>query len=231
MTIRSLIAVLVTAAVALPAVPAWAGPLSGVVRLAGPPPAKKKLPVTIDQYICGKEVDDESLVVSAERGVKNAVVYLKNPPPGGAAALPATVQMDQQQCIFVPRVVLVPVGGTVEFLNSDRLLHNLHSQSKGNPTFNRTQPKGRTIPMVFKAAETIRISCDLHAWMRAWVVVAEHGYYAVTDDQGRFTLPEVPPGKYTLAVWQEALGTTTMDVTVTDAGAPITIEIGKKKPS
>ena len=59
------------------------------------------------------------------------------------------VQMDQEQCVYVPRVVVVPVGGTVEFLNTDRLLHNLHSASTGNPTFNRTQPRGRTIPVVF----------------------------------------------------------------------------------
>ena len=76
--------------------------------------------------------------------------------------------------------------GTVEFLNSDRLLHNLHSVSKDNPSFNRTQPKGRTIPIMFAKPEMVRIDCDLHSWMRGWVVVAPHPFYALTDGQGRF---------------------------------------------
>jgi len=126
-------------------------------------------------------------------------------------------------------VVVVPVGGTVEFLNSDRLLHNLHSASSENPTFNRTQPKGRTIPVVFKKPETVRIDCDLHTWMRAWVVVAEHPFYAVTEANGEFVLDNVPPGKYTLKIWQETLGTVTREVTVGDKDTTgVTVEMGKK---
>jgi plastocyanin len=222
---RALLALLLAA---LTPSPGWSGPITGVVRLAGPAPVRAKIPVTIDQYICGKEVDDEQLVVSSERGVKNAVVSLINPPPGAAAELPATVQMDQRHCVFTPRVVVVPVGGTVEFLNSDRLLHNLHSRSEANASFNRTQPKGRAIPVTFKAPETLRLSCDLHSWMRAWVVVAAHPYYAVTDAEGRFALPAVPPGRYTLAVWQEVLGATTADVTATAGPAAVTIEVGRR---
>jgi hypothetical protein len=116
----------------------------------------------------------------------------------------------------------------VEFLNTDRLLHNLHSNSTGNPTFNRTQPRGRTIPLVFKKAEIIRVDCDLHPWMRAWVVVAEHPFYAVTNDQGEFMLDNVPPGEYTLQLWQESLGTVTQDVTVRDEATTVTVEMRQK---
>jgi len=139
------------------------------------------------------------------------------------------VQMDQQQCVYVPRVVVVPVGGTVEFLNTDRLLHNLHSNSTGNPIFNRTQPRGRTIPIVFKEPEIIRVDCDLHPWMRAWVVVADHPFYAVTNDRGEFILDNVIPGEYTLQLWQESLGTATKDVTVREeAITTVTVEMSKK---
>ena len=158
------------------------------------------------------------------------MVSLQSPPPGAKwpVSLPM-VQMDQQQCVYVPRVVVVPVGGTVEFLNTDRLLHNLHSASTKNPTFNRTQPRGRTIPVVFKKPEIIRVDCDLHPWMRAWVVVAEHPFYAVTNDQGEFVLDNVPPGKYTLQLWQESLGAVTQDVTVQDeAITAVTVEMSKK---
>jgi plastocyanin len=209
---------------------AWGGTIRGMVRFAGTAFEPKKLPVTVDHSVCGKEKDAEDIVLSPEKGVRNVVVSLQSPPPGAKwpVALPI-VQMDQEQCVFVPRVVVVPAGGTVEFLNTDRLLHNLHSDSAGNPKFNRTQPRGRTIPIALKEPEIIRVDCDLHPWMRAWVVVADHPFYAVTNDQGEFVLDNVPPGEYTLQLWQESLGTVTKDVTVREEAITIvTAEMSKK---
>jgi len=205
----------------------WAGAIKGAVRLKGAAVGQKKLPVTIDQYVCGKEKDAEDLVVSPDRGIRNAVVSLQPPPPGVKwEATTSPVKIDQKQCAFVPRVAVTPVGGTVEFLSSDPLLHNLHSFSKANPSFNRTQPKARTIPVVFKAPEIIRVDCDLHSWMRAWVVVADHPFYVVTGVGGEFVLDNVPPGKYTLQIWQERLGTVTQEVTVADKGfSTVTVEM------
>jgi plastocyanin len=158
--------------------------------------------------------------------VRNAVVWLQTPPPGASwPAAPVKVEMDQKSCVFVPHVVLVPAGGTVEFLNSDRLLHNLHSVSKENPSFNRTQSKGRAIPIAFAKPEIVQINCDLHSWMRAWVVVADHPFYALTNEAGEFSLPSVPPGKYTLQIWQEALGITSRDVTVGGDDATVRVEL------
>jgi plastocyanin len=220
---------------------AWAGCLAGVdaaaaaairgvVVNAGPVPERKQIPINIDQYVCGKNRESDELIVGPNRGIRWAVVSLQAPPPGTRSEPPSKpAQMDQQQCVYIPRVVVVPVGGTVEFLNSDLLLHNLHSVSTENPTFNRTQPKGRTIPVVFKKPETVRVDCDLHTWMRAWVVVAEHPFYAVTGANGEFVLDNVPPGKYTLKIWQEALGTVTREVTVGDKDTTgVTVEMGKK---
>jgi polysaccharide lyase family 4-like protein len=130
--------------------------------------------------------------------------------------------------VFAPRVIVVPVGGTVEFLNSDRLLHNLHSASADNPVFNRTQPKGRTIPIAFRKPEIIRIDCDLHPWMRAWVVVAEHPFYTVTNDRGEFALENVPPGTYALQLWHESLGVMKKDVTVSEGVTALTVEMVRK---
>jgi plastocyanin len=135
---------------------AWGGTIKGTVRFAGKAVEAKALPVTRDQFVCGREKPAEDLVLSADQGIRHAVVSLQTPPGGAGWGSPLPrVQMDQQQCVFVPRVVVVPVGGTVEFLSSDRLLHNLHSVSQANP-FNRTQPKGRTIPIV--TARTARRS-------------------------------------------------------------------------
>jgi plastocyanin len=214
----------------LSAVPVPAASIKGAVIYAGPAPEKKMIPINIDQYVCGKSREAEELVLGANRGIRWAVVSLQSP-PAGARWEPSSkpVQMDQQGCVYAPRVVIVPVGGTVEFLNSDPLLHNLHSVSTDNPVFNRTQPKGRTIPVVFRKAETVRVDCDLHTWMRAWVVATDHAYYAVTGPNGEFALDNVPPGKYTLKIWQEILGTVTSDVTVGDRDTTgLTVEMGKK---
>jgi plastocyanin len=209
---------------------AWGGMIRGTVRFTGAGVEQQKLPVTVDHSVCGKEKDAEDIVLSPEKGIRNVVVSLQPPPPGAKspAVLPI-VQMDQEQCVFVPRIVVVPAGGTVEFLNSDRLLHNLHSNSKGNPMFNRTQPRGRTIPIVLKEPEIFRVDCDLHPWMRAWVVVAEHPFYAITNTQGEFVLDNVPAGEYILQLWQESLGTVTKDVTVREEPTTtVMVEMSKR---
>jgi plastocyanin len=208
---------------------ARAASIKGTVQFIGGVVEQKQLPVAVDQYLCGKERDAEDLVLSPQRGIKNAVVWLTSAPPGAKGETSAgRVFLDQKQCAFTPRVVVVPVGGTVEFLNSDRLLHNIHSRSKGNPVFNRTQPKGRAIPITFTKPEIVRIDCDLHGWMRAWVVVAEHPFYAITGAGGEFALGNLPAGTYGLSVWQESLGTVTKEVTVREADASVVIEMGRR---
>ena len=208
----------------------WGETIKGNIRYAGAPIERKKVSVTIDQYICGKEKEPEDLLLSPNNGIRNAVVSLQHLPPGAKFDwnLPPA-KMDQKQCSFVPRVVIVPVGGSVEFLNSDRLLHNVRSTGKENPPFNRAQPHGRTISFSFKQPELLRVDCDLHSWMRGWVVVAEHPFYAVTNDQGEFTLENVPRGKYTLQIWQESLGNVTQELIVGDKGTTtVTVGMGKK---
>src|SRR5258705_7939936 len=199
--------------------------IKGNIRYVGAPIEKKKTPLTIDQYICGKEKEPEDLLLSSNNGIRNAVVSLQSVPSGAKRDwnFPAA-KMDQKQCSFIPRVVIVPVGGTVEFLNSDRLLHNVRSAGKENPPFNRAQPHARSISFTFKQPEGLRVDCDLHSWRRRWVVLAEHPFYAVTNEQGEFTLENVPKGKYTLQVWQESLGNVTQAVVVGDQG-PTTVSV------
>jgi plastocyanin len=231
MTITKYLAfVVISAALSLVASAASAGTVKGIVRFDGPPLPTKKFSVTIDQYLCGKEKVSQELVLSSTQGIKNAVVALHGVPPGSKTPkLPASVKMDQQACVFVPRVVVLPAGGTVEFLNSDRLLHNVRSDAKENRSFNRAQPHARTIAMTFKTPEILRVDCDLHSWMRGWVVVAEHPFYVVTNDAGEFVFENIPPGKYTLEVWQEALGHVKQAVTVTDSGIQdVTVRMAKK---
>jgi len=208
---------------------ASAGTIKGSVRYGGAAVERKKIAVTIDQYLCGKEKVAGDLLLSPNNGIQNAVVSLQGLPAG--AKWPANltpVKMDQSKCEFIPRVVIVPVGGTVEFLNSDRLMHNVRSGGKENPPFNRAQPHARTIAIGFKHPEVMRVDCDLHSWMRGWVVVAEHPFYTVTNDAGEFVLEKVPTGKYTLQVWQESLGTMTQEVTVSGDSTNVNLRMQKK---
>jgi plastocyanin len=206
--------------------PGLAGSVKGKVLFAGAAPAPVKVPVTIDQYLCGTEKPADDLQVSAGREIRNAVVWIENPPAGVAPAPARKVEVDQKGCSFIPRVVVVPAGGTVDFLNSDRLLHNIHATPKVNVTFNRTQPMGRTIPVTFAEPEIVRINCDLHSWMTAWVVVAAHRFYAVTGADGSFAFDDLPPGDYQLQVWHERLGTMPATVTVSERQpAQVTVEM------
>ena len=207
-----------------------AATIKGNVRYSGTRVEKKTFPVTIDQYLCGKEKEAGDLVLSSANGIRNVVVSLHGVPVGSKApAPPVPAKMDQKQCVFVPRVVVVPVGGTVEFLNSDRLLHNVRGGGKENPPFNRAQPHARTIAIGFKSPEVLRVDCDLHSWMRGWIVVAEHPFYAVTNEEGEFVFENIPPGKYKLQAWQEILGRVDQEVAVSGEGTQtITVRMEKK---
>jgi plastocyanin len=204
-----------------------AGSVTGKVVLAGPVPPSNKIEVTIDQYVCGKEKDAEDLQLSPRKEIRNAVVWIENPPAGAPwPGRDAKIEVDQKACDFIPHVVLVPAGGTVDFLNSDRLLHNIHAKPKLNVSFNRTQPKSRTIPVTFAKPEIVHINCDLHSWMSNWVVVMAHPFYAITGADGQFTFNNLPAGRYTLHVWQERLGEVRRTVTVSEgANAPVTIQM------
>ena len=207
------------------------GTIKGKVVFVGAVPPSKKVDITIDQYVCGSAKDSGDLLLSPKKEVGNAVVWLENPPASAPSpALAEKVEMDQNGCVFIPRVVVVPTGGTVDFLNSDRLLHNIHATPKLNVSFNRTQPKSRTIPITFDKPEIVRINCDLHSWMIGWVVVADHPFYAITGADGQFAFDNLPPGQYKLQVWHERLGTVPASVTVGDQQpARLTIELPEKR--
>ena len=201
--------------------------IKGKVVFVGATPAPKKLEVTIDQYLCGAEKDAEDLLLSPQKEIRNTVVWLENPPANAAWPVRAEkVEMDQKKCVYIPRIVVVPVGGSVDFLNSDRLLHNIHATPKFNVSFNRTQPKNRTIPITFAKPEIVHILCDLHPWMAAWVVVAAHPFYAITGVDGQFVFDNLPPGQYRLQVWHERLGMSAANVSVGDQqAARVTVEM------
>jgi plastocyanin len=198
------------------------GSVSGTVTYSGTAAAPKKLEVTKDVAICGKEGHvDESLVVGANKGIKDVVVSIKGVKQGKSMeALGASFVLDQKVCAYRPHVMVVPINKPVKILNSDGILHNIHTYSKKNPAKNMAQPKfKKELTTTFAHAEAVPVKCDVHGWMSAWIVAVDHPYYAVTDENGKFTIADVPAGTYTVEFWQEKLGTQTKQVTVAASGA------------
>ncbi len=193
------------------------GSISGDVKYQGDPPAPAKIAVTKDNEVCGKEKSSPDLIVGADKGISNVVVRISNIQKGKKLVLPATnPTFDQKGCEYSPHVLAFPAGSTLQILNSDGILHNVHTTSTANPSFNQAQPKfKKTIEAkIDKPEMPIKVQCDAHGWMHAWWVSEDHPYYAVTDAKGAFKIADVPPGDYELELWHETLGKQTQKVSV-----------------
>ncbi len=209
------------------------GTIVGVVRFEGKVPQRKTLKVTTSDKPCHREpILSEDLVVADDKGVQWAVASIKGikqgkPFPQEDPDNP--VQLDQVGCRFIPHVLLAPQRRTFKILNSDGILHNVHTHAKKNRAFNKAQPpKVTELEASFKRPEKVRVSCDVHAWMGAWIVVTGHPYYAVTGSDGTFLLEDVPAGTHVVEVWHETLGTQTKEVVVSP-GAETQVEFVLKQ--
>jgi len=198
---------------------AYAGTIKGVVKFAGDKiPRPKMININKDEGVCGKgeRPSDVLLIAKKNKGVKNAVVTIKNIKTNKKAMAPkGKLQFVQEKCQFSPRVLIIPVGTEFEILNKDPLTHNLHTFGKENATINRGQPK--TVPVIkhsFEVPERIKAKCDIHKWMQGWFIVVDNPYTSISGTDGSFSLKNVPPGTYTVQVWHEALGSQTQEVTV-----------------
>lgn len=192
------------------------GTIAGTVKYDGQPPRRARIDITKDRSVCGAAPHyDQSLVVSADGGIANAVVSLPHIEKGAPMTPFKGVRFDQKGCEYVPHVIAFPAGSTVDIVNSDGVLHSIRTDSTLNPPLSMAQPGfKKVIAVTLKKPETIHVTCDVHNWMDGWWFVAGSPYYAVTRADGSFTIRDVPPGKYTLNVWQEKLGTKTRKVTV-----------------
>lgn len=179
---------------------AGAADITGKVTLKGAP--KPEIPIQMDA-MCGKlqpkPVTTRHFVVGEGNGLANVFVYIKQgaqkTPPAGEGQL-----LDQIGCMYEPYVMGVVTGQKFKIRNSDPLLHNVHATPKVNKEFNFAQvSKGQVNERSFDAPEVlVRIKCDVHPWMFAYVGVVDHPYFAVTDKDGKFTIKNVPAGKYTV---------------------------------
>lgn len=204
------------------------GTISGVVRFKGAAPAPKKLDINKDKEVCAKTAKSDPTLIVSGGNLVNAVVSITDIKKGKKME-PQKVTLDQNGCEYKPHVLAFGAGSTVEVLNPDGILHNVHSYSKANSPFNMAQPKfKKTLTVKIDKPEVINVKCDVHGWMNAWLFAAENPYFGVTDNSGSFKLADVPAGTYTLEVWHETLGKQTQKVTVKPKEeVKVTFEVGK----
>lgn len=187
---------------------ASAATITGKVNFKGSAPKPQPIRMSSDPYCAKANATpkmQEKLIVN-NGGVQNAFVYIKSGvKPGTGKALTTPVKFDQNGCIYVPRVFGVMVNQPIEILNSDATLHNVHSMAKKNANFNMGMAtKGQKITKSFAKPETmVKVKCDVHGWMTAYVGVLDHPFFAVSDSNGSFTIKDLPPGEYTVEAWHE----------------------------
>ena len=184
------------------------GTISGTVKWAGPPAPTLEVPINKDPDICDPDSHKtrslERLIVGPDGGVANTIVYLKNISSGKEMKLPATRQtLDQKHCQYVPHILLVPKSGALSMKSSDHVLHTVHSD--GAASFNLAFPfTDHVTTQSVNTAGLINLKCNGgHAWMNAEVMVVSHPYYAVTGEDGKFELTDVPAGDYQIVAWHE----------------------------
>ena len=190
------------------------GRVEGKVSFLGEVPIKKIIP-NKDVEICGGPRDEVRITVGADKGVRDAVVYLKEVKKGKAwGAADKTPLLENKRCSFDP-VVQVIRPGKLDVMNSDAVLHTTHGYYGGRNAFNVAMPeKDMKISKPVLQPGYIRVQCDTHNWMHAHVHVADSPYYVVTGADGKFSIADVPPGTYTLVTWQHHVGATETQITV-----------------
>ena len=195
------------------------GTIQGKVVYNGSIKKKTVLP-TKDKRVCGKVRKEPLILVGDGGAVEDSVVYLKGigsgkPWPEMLTEVPV---LDQEGCKFQPHVQ-VARQGSLDIVNSDPVLHNTHGYYGKRTAFNVALPeKDQKVTKVLKQPGTVRVDCDAHGWMLGWVHVVDNPYFFQTGEDGTFSIADVPPGEYTLAVWQEWLGETEFPITVTAGG-------------
>jgi len=202
-----------------------AGDLTGKINFKGGKIAPVKIKMTADKKCekmhAGKAVYSDQVIVNDNNTLKNVFVYIKSGLPKKKFKAPKKkVQFSQNGCQYSPRVFGVMANQKIEILNGDATLHNVHALPKNSKQFNIAQPKkGMKMTKSFAKPEVmVKIKCEVHSWMAAYVGVMANPYFAVSNDTGAFAIKDLPAGEYEVEAWHEKYGTKTMKMKVGASG-------------
>jgi hypothetical protein len=203
-------------AILLAASTAHAGSVTGTVLFEGEPPAPDTLKRDSDPR-CSANKPDEAVVVTKGK-LRDVLVRIKNGTTGTHEPPPAPVLIEQQHCMYSPRLVGIVAGQKLQVRNSDRTFHNVRGTLAGKDLFNKPQAAssaGLTLdPSAAKPGDIVELACGAHPWMHAYVAVLDHPYFAVTKADGTFQITGLPEGTYELEAWHPTLGSKTMKIVI-----------------
>ena len=216
---------------------AYAGPsggtISGKVTYEGAPAKMKPIDMSVEPS-CAKMYAApplaETVVTGAGNSLENVVVYVSAGAPNDAAPSNAAT-FTQKGCRYIPHLLALQVNQELKITNEDQTVHNIHPQPKRNREWNKSQPPGAPpIRESYEQAEFIPVKCNVHPWMHGTLAVMSNSHYAVTGAGGSFSLPNLPPGKYTITAWHESYGQQSQEVTISGSETKTINFVFKAKP-
>ncbi len=205
---------------------ATAGDITGKISFKGKVPASVKIKMNADpkcvRMHSGKDVVSEQVVVNSNNTLRWVFIYVKKGLEGKKFETPQkSVVLEQKGCMYSPHVFGMMVNQPINITNDDATLHNVHALAKNSAQFNIAQPKqGMKLTKTFTKSEVmVKVKCEVHNWMAAYIGVLDHPYYGVSDEKGQFEIKGLPAGEYEIEAWHEKYGAQTMKVKVDAAGA------------